>query len=69
MDMNNFLDEKACDIDTNFDERVRACSNLALRLAFGVRAIGIWCATVASLPAWVIGILTGKSSLPNEPCR
>ena len=36
MDMNNFLDEKACDIDTNFDERVRACSNLALRLAFGV---------------------------------
>ena len=35
----------------------------------GVWAIGIWCATVASLPAWVIGISTGKSSLPNEPCR
>ena len=46
IDMNNFLDEKACDIDTNFDEHVRACNNLALRLAFGVWAIGIWCATI-----------------------
>ena len=46
IDVNNILDDDACDIDTNFDERVRACSNLALGLAFGVWAIGIWCATI-----------------------